>query len=92
MVDAQIPVKYSTFYRCYLDTILNISQGGVFIQTQRPIFIGEDVLMCFKFENTGESIEIKGEVIHASAKGIGIEFNDVNPKVAYDIKNFINKI
>lgn len=47
----QIPVKYSTFDRMYSDTIMNLSQGGAFVKTNRPIFIGEDILMHFNIKN-----------------------------------------
>jgi Tfp pilus assembly protein PilZ len=87
----QIPVKYSTFDRMYSDTIMNLSQGGAFVKTNRPIFIGEDILMHFNIEKTGETIKVKGEVIRASPTGIGIEFKDVNSKVAHGIKNFLKQ-
>jgi len=75
----EIPVKYSTFDRVYSDRIMNISQSGVFIETRRPIFVGEDILMEFKLEGINKTLKIKGNVVHASSRGVGIEFKNVDP-------------
>jgi Tfp pilus assembly protein PilZ len=77
----QIPVKYRTFDRVYSDHILNISQSGVFIETRRPIFVGEEIIMDFKIEGVNKPIKIRGQVIHASNRGVGIEFKNVDPAI-----------
>lgn len=74
----RIPVRYSTFDRMYSDPIKNISQSGVFIETQRPIFVGEEVLIELKIEGLNEPFKIKGDVVHASPSGIGIRFKNIN--------------
>jgi Tfp pilus assembly protein PilZ len=78
----QIPVKYRTFDRVYSDQIMNISQSGVFIETRRPIFVGEEILMDFKIEGVNKTIKIKGKVVHASNRGVGIEFENVDPALS----------
>ena len=78
----EIPVKYSTFDRVYSDRIMNISQSGVFIETQRPIFVGEEILMEFKLEGVNKTLKIKGNVVHASNQGVGIEFKNVDPTLS----------
>ena len=70
----KIPVKYKTFDREYTDQIMNISQSGLFIETQRPIFVGEEISMDFNIEGVEETLQLKGKVVHASNKGVGIEF------------------
>jgi len=75
----KIPVKYTTFDRVYSDRIMNISQSGVFIETRRPIFVGEEILMEFKLEGVNKTLKIKGNVVHASSRGVGIEFKNVDP-------------
>ena len=74
----KIPVKYTTFDRVYSDRIMNISQSGVFIETRRPIFVGEEILMEFKLEGVNKTLKIKGNVVHASSRGVGIEFKNVD--------------
>ena len=78
----EIPVKYTTFDRVYSDRIMNISQSGVFIETRRPIFVGEEILMDFKIEGVKKTIKIKGKVVHASNRGVGIEFKNVDPTIS----------
>jgi len=78
----KIPVKYKTFDRVYSDEIKNISQSGVFIETRRPIFVGEEILMDFKIEGVNNTLRIKGKVVQASNRGVGIEFQNVDPTLA----------
>jgi len=78
----KIPVKYKTFDRIYSDQIMNISQSGVFIETRRPIFVGEEILMDFKIEGINKALRIEGKVVHASSRGVGIEFNNIDPSLS----------
>ena len=78
----RIPVKYKTFDRVYSDQIMNISQSGVFIETRRPIFVGEEILMDFKIEGIRKALRIEGKVVHASSRGVGIEFKNVDPSLS----------
>ena len=78
----EIPVKYKTFDRIYSDRIMNISQSGVFIETRRPIFVGEEISMGFKINGLNKTIKIKGEVVQASNRGVGIEFKNVDPTIS----------
>ena len=78
----KIPVKYQTFDRVYSDRIMNISQSGVFIDTQRPIFVGEEILMDFQIEGVNKALRMEGKVVHTSSRGVGIEFKKVDPTVS----------
>ena len=78
----RIPVRYKTFDRMYSDRIMNISQSGVFIETRRPIFVGEEILMDFKIEGVNKPLKIKGKVVHTSSRGVGIEFKNVDPTLS----------
>jgi Tfp pilus assembly protein PilZ len=78
----EIPVRYKTFDRVYSDRIMNISQSGVFIETRRPIFVGEEILMDFQIEGVNKALRMEGKVVHASSRGVGIEFKEVDPTVS----------
>jgi Tfp pilus assembly protein PilZ len=78
----KIPVRYKTFDRVYSDQIKNISQSGVFIETRRPIFVGEEILMDFKIEGVNRALRMEGKVVHASNRGVGIEFKKVDPTIS----------
>ena len=89
--NCRIPLKYSTFDRIFYGNILNLSHNGAFIETKRPVFVGEDIIMQFEIDGIKESIEIKGEVVHASHKGVGIRFTGFNRYVLDYIKRLLKK-
>ena len=78
----RIPVRYSTFDRMYSDQIKNISRSGVFIEIQRPIFVGEEILIELKIEGVNKPLKIKGDVVHASESGVGIRFKNINSNLS----------
>ena len=78
----RIPVRYSTFDRMYSDQIKNISRSGVFIETQRPLFVGEEILIELKIKDLNEPFKINGDVVYASQSGVGIQFKNINPKLS----------
>ncbi len=77
--DCKIPVYYATYDRVYSNYIDNINRNGLFIKTQRPLFVGEEILMTFRLKGFDKPIKIKGEVAHATRAGIGVEFKDASP-------------
>ena len=85
----QIPVKYLTFDRTYSDNIMNLSHSGAFIQTRRPIFIGEEILLQFAIEGLQDPVNIRGKVVHASPEGIGIKFDNTSQHLSDFIKKVI---
>ncbi len=74
----------------FSDNILNISRSGVFVETQRPIFVGEEVLLKFTIKGFDEQFRIRGEVTRASRKGIGVEFIEVESNLL-NLKTFFEK-
>ncbi len=76
-----IPVSYATYDRVYSNTIKNISQKGVFIETQRPLFVGEELILSFSITGFGTPLKIKGEIVQVSRSGIGVEFKNMSPYV-----------
>ena len=76
-----IPVSYATYDRVYSNTIKNISQKGVFIETQRPLFVGEELIMSFSMAGFGKPLKVKGEIVQVSRSGIGVEFKSMSPYV-----------
>ena len=87
-----IPVSYSTYDRVYSNTIKNISQKGVFIETQRPLFVGEELIMSFSMPGFGKPLKVKGEIVQVSRIGIGVEFKSMSPYVEEMITKLINRM
>ena len=76
-----IPVHYATDYRVYTNHIKNISQSGLFIETQRPLIVGDEIIMTFRLDGFNKPLRIKGEIAHATRKGVGVEFKEVSPYI-----------
>ena len=90
-----IPVSYATYDRVYTNTIKNISQfsdKGVFIETQRPLFVGEELILSFSMPGFGKPLKIKGEIVQVSRSGIGVEFKKMSPYVEEMIAKLINRM
>jgi Tfp pilus assembly protein PilZ len=87
-----IPVSYATYDRVYTNTIKNISQRGVFIETQRPLFVGEELILSFSMPGFGKPLKIKGEIVQVSRSGIGVEFKKMSPYVEEMIAKLINRM
>jgi hypothetical protein len=75
-----IPVSYATYDRVYSDTIKNISQKGVFIETQRPLFVGEELLLSFSI------------IVQVNRSGIGVEFKNMSPYVEEMLGTLISRM
>jgi Tfp pilus assembly protein PilZ len=87
-----IPVNYATYDRFYTDTIKNISQRGVFIVSQRPLFVGEEIVMSFSIDGFDKPLKIKGEIVQVNRNGIGVEFKDMSPYVDKMLAKLIERM
>jgi len=68
-------VAYATQNLSSIEYIQDISAWGVFIRTEKPVPIGEDITMTLPPQSgSNSSIKIIGEVVRATTKGIGIKF------------------
>jgi len=87
-----IPVSYATYDRVYSNIIKNISQKGVFIETQRPLFVGEELILSFSITGFGTPLKIKGEIVQVSRSGIGVEFKNMSPYVKEMLETLIEQM
>ncbi len=75
-----IPVDYDTYDESYRDTITDISAGGVFIQTNEPLDVGEEVSLFFSVKGPRSPFNITGRVVRRPPRGIGVEFVEIIPQ------------
>ena len=87
-----IPVNYATQNRIYLDYIKNISKSGIFIETDKPLIVGEEILISFNMPGYDRPIKIKGEIIQANGLGVGVEYKEISPYIAQMIGALVEKI
>ncbi len=87
-----IPVSYATYDRVYTNIIKNISQKGVFIETQRPLFVGEELILSFSMADFGKPLKVKGEIVQVNRSGIGVEFKNTSPYIEEMLATLINRM
>ena len=88
----RIPVRYFYNERVYNNFIINLSRDGCFIETQKPLSIGEKFLMNIQLDGDAESIRIKGEVANANRMGMGIEFEKASRNLLEKLGNLLYNI
>jgi hypothetical protein len=88
----RMPVRY--FYNKQIRTnfITNISRDGCFIETQKPLLVGDKILMDIQMDGDEEIIRLKGEVANASRMGSGIEFEEVSTNLSKALSNPLYRI
>ena len=87
-----IPVSYAANDRVYSNQITNISANGLFIETQRTLIGGDEVIVAFKLEGFDKSIKLRGEVARANRRGIGVAFKNISPHIEEMIRVIVNRM
>ena len=68
--------KTSTHKISFKESIQNISDGGVFIETAYPFRINKRLSLIFSLPGVKDSISIKGKIVRVDHQGIGVKFNE----------------
>ncbi len=76
-----IPINFAAYDRVYSDHIINLSAKGLFIETQRPLLVGDEIIMTFRLEGFDKPLKIRGEIAHATRSGVGVEFKGISPYI-----------
>lgn len=90
-------VKYDQVAEDITEHIINISRGGLFIETFSPSELGTLLKISFYLPDSGHTFEVTGAVVWsrklptaAGPPGMGIEFKDINPHDADMLEGYIN--
>ena len=78
--NAHLTVYYATHDRAYRDVIQNISPTGVFIETNEPFSVGQEILLNFTPTRHAEPIKVRGQIVRISDEGIGVKFVRTAPR------------
>ncbi|MGD8992542.1 MAG: PilZ domain-containing protein [Desulfobacterales bacterium] len=84
-----IPIYYATSDRVYSSHIENISPTGLFIKSEKPLPIGEKILMTFNAKGFSRPFKISGEIAHANDEGIGVKFEGLDTAEADRLKKIV---
>ncbi|HSN90812.1 MAG TPA: TIGR02266 family protein [Anaeromyxobacteraceae bacterium] len=96
----EIPVAYRSVGSFLTDWATNISQGGLFINTRKPLAVGTAVKIIIQLPGAAFPYEMAGRVTrvtqydnHANmVPGMGIEFTDVDDAKRRDIEAFVERL
>ena len=88
----KIPISYATQNRIYSDNIADISKSGLFIETKRPLDVGEEIVLSFNMHGYDRPFKIKGNIVRSNQQGIGVEFKEVNPYIAEMLGALVERI
>ena len=87
-----IKASYRIQDRNYRSYILDISIGGVFIETNAKFPVGKDLLMNFSLPNHPKPFAFSGKIAWNSGKGFGVKFKDISPYIAEMIEILIKRM
>ncbi len=87
-----IPISYATQDRIYLDDIADISKSGLFIETKRPLNVGEEIVLSFNMQGYDRAFKIKGNIVRSNQQGIGVEFREVKPYIVEMLGALVERI
>ncbi len=90
----------------FWDFAANINEGGVFVESNNPLNVGETVQIKFFLPNLDSPIETRGEVVWVGIgessedgdepsfgkPGMGIHFKDLDKKNKEAINQLVNKL
>jgi len=76
----------------YSSKICAISQSGLFIETNKPLFVGERVIMSFNMNGYDRPFKIRGEIVHANRLGVGVEYRETSPYITDMIDTLVGRI
>jgi len=96
----EIPVAYRSVGSFLTDWATNISQGGLFINTRKPLAVGTAVKIIIQLPGAAFPYELAGRVTrvtqydnHANmVPGMGIEFTDVDDAKRREIETFVERL
>ncbi len=96
----ELPVAYRSVGSFLSDWATNISRGGLFINTRKPLPVGTVVKLIIQLPDTAFPVDIKGKVTRVTefanranqVPGMAIEFIDVDESKRAMIERFVDKL
>jgi len=95
-----IPVAYRTVDGFITDWAVNISRGGLFINSRTPLPVGTIVRLIISLPDTAFPFDLKGRVTRVceydnksnEVPGMGVEFVDIDDDKRERIERFVDKL
>lgn len=99
-LEYELPVAYRTVAGFVTDWAVNISRGGLFINTQKPLPVGTHVKLIVSLPGTDFPFDLAGRVTRINethvapnlVPGMAIEFVDVDVDKRTRIEDFVKRL
>ncbi len=96
----EIPIAYRSVGSFLSDWATNISQGGLFINTRKPLPVGTEVRLLVQLPGAAFPFQLSGRVMrvtefdnHANmVPGMGVAFTDVDEPKRREIEAFVERL
>ncbi len=76
-----IPINFSADNRVFSNHIENITRNGLFIATEKPLNVGDEIIMTFNLQGFDKPFKIRGRIARAVPAGVGVQFQNISPYV-----------
>jgi len=86
-----INANYRVQNKDFKSYILDISIGGVFIETNEKFAIGQKVEMNFGLPNYSKPFKLVGTISWSSSRGFGVKFNQVPVQQGEILRSFVEQ-
>jgi uncharacterized protein (TIGR02266 family) len=99
-LDYELPVAYRTVSGFVTDWAVNISRGGLFINTQKPLPVGTHVKLIVSLPGTEFPFDLAGRVTRVNethvapnqVPGMAIEFVGVDEEKRIRLEEFVERL
>ncbi len=96
----EIPVAYRTVGSFLTDWATNISRGGLFINTRKPLPVGTAVKILIQLPGASFPFQLGGRVTRITeydnranmVPGMGVEFVDVDDAQRRELEAFVDRL
>jgi len=92
----ELKLQYRRFNSFFSDYAKNISKGGLFIQTPKPLSIGTEFLFRLSIPEQPAPFELRGEVkwieSQGDSPGMGIQFIYASETERADFEGLVEKL
>jgi type IV pilus assembly protein PilZ len=97
----QLRVDYKRMNTFFADYAKNISKGGTFIRTNKPLEVGTEFVFVLSIPDQADQLELRGEVMwtipsdqatEERAAGMGIRFRFENDSERATLETFVENL
>jgi Tfp pilus assembly protein PilZ len=86
-----INANYTIQNQNFKSYILDISIGGVFVETSEKMPVGKEITLKFSLPNHPQPFTLSGKIAWSSSRGFGLKFDSVTSQQGDMLKSFVVK-